>query len=234
MVMKDTVSYYMSQMGKCELLTREGEAYLMQLIEADDDQSEQARQDMVQANLRLVISIAKRYTKRGLSFMELIQEGNIGLMRAIEKFEYMRGFRFSTYATWWIRQAITRSLSNSSRTIRIPVHMFETSSKVYKVCQILLADLGRAPTAHDVATILELPIEKVRRVFQLAREPLSMEMAVGKDDGAELGDFILDEQAVDPYDKMAQSSLTGQVQMALRTLTPREEKVLRMRFGLGE
>lgn len=231
MVMKDTVSYYMSQMGKCELLTREGEVYLMKLIEAGD---EDARKIMVESNLRLVVSIAKRYTKRGLSFMELIQEGNIGLMKAIEKFEYNRGFRFSTYATWWIRQAVTRSLSNSSRTIRIPVYMIETASKVYKVCQIMATDLGRTPNAHDVAHALELPLEKVRKIFQLTRDPLSLEMAVGKDDGAELGDFILDDRTTDPYEEMVKSTLTNQVQMALRTLTPREEKVLRMRFGLGK
>lgn len=231
MVMKDTVSYYMNQLGKCELLTREGEVYLMKLIESGD---EEARKMMTEANLRLVVSIAKRYTKRGLSFMALIQEGNIGLMRAIEKFEYNRGFRFSTYATWWIRQAITRSLSNSSRTIRIPVHMIETASKVYKVCQILLSELGRQPNAHDVASVLELPIEKVRKIFQLTKDPLSLEMTVGKDNGAELGDFVLDETAINPYEEMVAATLTSQVQMALRTLTPREEKVLRMRFGLGE
>ena len=231
MVMKDTVSYYMSQMGKCELLTREGEVYLMKLVEAGDVE---ARQEMVEANLRLVISIAKRYTKRGLSFMELIQEGNIGLMRAIEKYEYARGFRFSTYATWWIRQAVTRALSNSARTIRIPVHMIETSTKVYKVCRLLQGSLGRAPSAHDVARILELPIDKVRMVFQLARDPLSLEMTVGKDGNAELGDFILDEEAVNPYEEMVKSTLTDHVRMALRTLTPREESVLRMRFGLDQ
>ena len=228
-----TASYYLAKLRKPDrtLLTREGEVFLMKRIA---EGCNEAMVDMIEANLRLVVSVAQRYVNRGLSFMDLVQEGNLGLHRAIEKFDYTLGYRFSTYASHWIRQAITRALSNDSRTIRIPVHMIETASKVRQALAILREERGEDIDARTLAEILEVDIPKVRRVYQLVKNPLSLEMTVGKDDGAELGDFVLDETAVDPHKEAIETEKNNHVRMLLKTTTPREEYVLRRRYGFGE
>ncbi len=227
----DPVRMYLKEIGKVPLLSSEEEINLAQKIE-DGDQG--AKKKLAEANLRLVVSIAKRYVGRGMLFLDLIQEGNLGLIKAVEKFDYRKGYKFSTYATWWIRQAITRAIADQARTIRIPVHMVETINKLIRVSRQLLQELGREPQPEEVAKIMEMPVDKVREIMKIAQEPVSLETPIGEEEDSHLGDFIPDDEAPAPAEAAAFTMLKEQLINVLDTLTPREEKVLRLRFGLDD
>ena len=231
LAMDDPVKVYLKEIGRVPLLTAEEEQVLAMRI-ADGDQ--QAKQRLAEANLRLVVSIAKRYVGRGMQFLDLIQEGNLGLIKAVEKFDYTKGYKFSTYATWWIRQAITRAIADQARTIRIPVHMVETINKVKKVSSQLLHEYGHDPSAEEIAERLDMPVDKVREIMRVAQEPVSLETPIGEEEDSHLGDFIPDEEAPVPAEAASQTLLKEQLADVLKTLTPREEKVLRLRFGLED
>lgn len=231
LAMDDPVKVYLKEIGRVPLLTAEEEQVLAMRI-ADGDQ--QAKQRLAEANLRLVVSIAKRYVGRGMQFLDLIQEGNLGLIKAVDKFDYTKGFKFSTYATWWIRQAITRAIADQARTIRIPVHMVETINKVKKTNSQLLHKNGRDPTAEEIADELQMPVEKVREILRVAQEPVSLETPIGEEEDSHLGDFIPDDDALAPADAASMLLLKEQLGEVLKTLTAREEKVLSLRFGLED
>jgi RNA polymerase primary sigma factor len=227
----DPVRMYLKEIGRVDLLSAEDEISLAQRIEEGD---EEAKRRLAEANLRLVVSIAKRYVGRGMLFLDLIQEGNMGLIKAVEKFDYRKGYKFSTYATWWIRQAITRAIADQARTIRIPVHMVETINKLIRVQRQMLQDLGREPTPEEIGKEMELPPEKVREIQKIAQEPVSLETPIGEEDDSHLGDFIEDQDAQAPSDAAAYELLKEQLEDVLDTLTDREENVLRLRFGLDD
>ena len=222
---------YLKEIGKIELLTAEEEIVIAKRIEKGD---ESARKELAEANLRLVVSIAKRYMGRGMPFLDLIQEGNLGLIKAVEKFEYKKGFKFSTYATWWIRQAITRAIADQARTIRIPVHMVETINRLLRVQRALLQDLGREPTPEELAVEMEMDIDKVREVQKIAQEPVSLETPIGEEEDSHLGDFIPDEDIPSPQDAATNTMLRDQLFETLSLLSEREQKVIRLRFGLDD
>ena len=227
----DPVRMYLKEIGRVPLLSAEEEVELAKRMEQGD---EEAKKKLAEANLRLVVSIAKRYVGRGMLFLDLIQEGNLGLIKAVEKFDYGKGFKFSTYATWWIRQAITRAIADKARTIRIPVHMVETINKLIRVSRQLLQELGRDPTPEEIAAAMEIPVERVREIQKVAQEPVSLETPIGEEEDSHLGDFIEDEDAPAPAEAASYILLKEQLESVLDTLTPREEKVLRLRFGLDD
>ena len=245
----DPVKVYLKEIGRVPLLTpdeevqlaldiqkggKDGERAKQRLIQAGGPEGEKAKKRLSEANLRLVVSIAKRYVGRGMQFLDLIQEGNLGLIKAVEKFDHTKGFKFSTYATWWIRQAITRAIADQARTIRIPVHMVETINKVKKVSSQLLHENGHEPSAEEIAERLDMPVDKVREIMRVAQEPVSLETPIGEEEDSHLGDFIPDEEAPVPAEAASQTLLKEQLADVLKTLTPREEKVLRLRFGLED
>ena len=228
---EDPVRMYLKEIGKVPLLSAEEEIELAKRMELGD---QEAKKRLAEANLRLVVSIAKRYVGRGMLFLDLIQEGNLGLIKAVEKFDYRKGYKFSTYATWWIRQAITRAIADQARTIRIPVHMVETINKVIRVSRQLLQELGHDPSAEEIAAEMNIPVEKVRDILKIAQEPVSLETPIGEEEDSHLGDFIPDEDASEPSEAASFSLLKEQLMSVLATLTPREEKVLRLRFGIED
>ena len=230
----DPVKVYLKEIGRVPLLTPEEEVDLALKIQAGGPEGEKAKQRLSEANLRLVVSIAKRYVGRGMQFLDLIQEGNLGLIKAVEKFDHTKGFKFSTYATWWIRQAITRAIADQARTIRIPVHMVETINKVIRVSRQLLQELGHDPTPEEIAEEMSMPVERVREILKIAQEPVSLETPIGEEEDSHLGDFIPDDDAPVPAEAASQTLLKEQLADVLKTLTPREEKVLRLRFGLED
>ncbi len=227
----DPVRMYLKEMGKVPLLSADEEIEIAQRVEAGD---EKAREKLAEANLRLVVSIAKRYVGRGMLFLDLIQEGNLGLIKAVEKFDYTKGYKFSTYATWWIRQAITRAIADQARTIRIPVHMVETIHKLSRVKRQLLQELGRDPSPEEIAVEMEVSVERVREIIKIAQDPVSLETPIGEEEDSHLGDFIPDNDIPLPSDAAAATLLKEQLMQVLSTLTPREEKVLRLRFGIDD
>lgn len=229
--LEDPVRMYLKEIGNIPLLTAEEEVFLAQRIEKGD---EQARKQLIEANLRLVVSIAKKYVGRGMSFLDLIQEGNMGLMKAVEKFDYKKGNKFSTYSTWWIRQAITRAIADQARTIRIPVHMVETINKLIRVQRQLLQELGREPYPEEIAEKMGLPVERVREIQKISQEPVSLETPIGEEEDSHLGDFIQDDNVPVPAEAAAQTLLKEQLDEVLDTLTEREQKVLRLRFGMND
>ncbi len=227
----DPVRMYLKEIGKVNLLTSEEETELAKrMLEGD----EEAKKRLAEANLRLVVSIAKKYVGRGMLFLDLIQEGNLGLIKAVEKFDYTKGYKFSTYATWWIRQAITRAIADQARTIRIPVHMVETINKVIRVSRQLLQELGHDPSPEEIAEEMEIPVQKVRDILKIAQEPVSLETPIGEEEDSHLGDFIPDDDALEPAEAASFTLLKEQMLEVLKTLTPREEKVLRLRFGIED
>jgi RNA polymerase primary sigma factor len=227
----DPVRMYLKEIGRVPLLTAEEEVFLAKRMEEGD---EEAKRRLAEANLRLVVSIAKRYVGRGMLFLDLIQEGNLGLIKAVEKFDYNKGYKFSTYATWWIRQAITRAIADQARTIRIPVHMVETINKLIRVSRQLLQELGREPAPEEIAKEMEITVERVREIMKIAQEPVSLETPIGEEEDSHLGDFIEDQDAPAPAEAASFMLLKEQLEEVLETLTPREEKVLRLRFGLDD
>ncbi len=228
---EDPVRMYLKEIGKVPLLTAEEEVDLAQKMEAGD---EEAKKRLAEANLRLVVSIAKRYVGRGMLFLDLIQEGNLGLIKAVEKFDYRKGYKFSTYATWWIRQAITRAIADQARTIRIPVHMVETINKLIRVSRQLLQELGREPTPEEISKEMNMSVDRVREILKISQEPVSLETPIGEEEDSHLGDFIRDDNAPIPADAAAFTMLKEQLEEVLDTLTEREQKVLRLRFGLDD
>ena len=230
----DPVKVYLKEIGRVPLLTPDEEVQLALDIQKGGKDGERAKQRLSEANLRLVVSIAKRYVGRGMQFLDLIQEGNLGLIKAVEKFDHTKGFKFSTYATWWIRQAITRAIADQARTIRIPVHMVETINKLVRIQRQLLQDLGREPTPEEIGAEMDLPTEKVREILKIAQEPVSLETPIGEEDDSHLGDFIEDQEVLSPAEHTAQTLLKEQLEEVLDTLTDREENVLRLRFGLDD
>ncbi|MBR5295872.1 MAG: RNA polymerase sigma factor RpoD [Clostridia bacterium] len=236
LALEDHVRMYLKEIGKVALLSGEEElALAKQMIEGETEyQRESAKQKLVEANLRLVVSIAKRYVGRGMFFLDLIQEGNLGLMKAVEKFDYNKGFKFSTYATWWIRQAITRAIADQARTIRIPVHMVETINKVLRVSRQLLQELGHEATPEEIAEVMNIPVEKVRETMKIAQEPVSLETPIGEEEDSHLGDFIPDDDAPAPADAASYAMLREHLDEVLHTLTPREMQVLKLRFGFDD
>ena len=228
---EDPVRMYLKEIGKVPLLTAEEEIELAKRMELGD---EEAKKRLAEANLRLVVSIAKRYVGRGMLFLDLIQEGNLGLIKAVEKFDYRKGYKFSTYATWWIRQAITRAIADQARTIRIPVHMVETINKLIRVSRQLLQELGREPTPEEIAEAMNMPVERVREILKISQEPVSLETPIGEEEDSHLGDFIQDDNVPVPADAAAFTLLKEQLVEVLSTLTDREQKVLRLRFGLDD